>query len=225
MKVEEFVKKPFYLVIGTPRSGTSMVADVVKACGYNFGNTLKIEDPRDGHNEHNTYTWGYISTPKAILETPEKSVRFMKEDMAQNDIQAAKRLVQILEFTQLFNEQMDDLRVLIPIRPMLSCFASSLNHTLNFIGVKDINNFANKTLVSLRVYLRDMETIRRIILDDTIMTLELPWPLMMSKNPVLMRQLALYLEQEDVSVIANAIQSNEIPYDFLDSTIELDWDI
>src|SRR5690606_15332344 len=43
----------FIIIYGGPRTGTSLVCELVKHCGYNFGNADgKWNDPRGGKFEH-----------------------------------------------------------------------------------------------------------------------------------------------------------------------------
>jgi hypothetical protein len=46
----------FVIVAGVPRSGSSLVCDLVRACGYNFGPTNNEENLRTGRNENLSFS-------------------------------------------------------------------------------------------------------------------------------------------------------------------------
>ena len=60
----EIVPNFFLLIVGAPRSGTSLMVDLMKVCGFDFGETIKPNKPwmgkRSPRNEHKLTTRGIV---------------------------------------------------------------------------------------------------------------------------------------------------------------------
>lgn len=99
----------FVLIIGPPRTGTSLMVDLVRKCGYEFGDVTKPKDSRphmglrSPRNEHNLTKTG--------LKEPKNPKNVFKE-FKHRGINANKIVNAFHLWLPHFAKQYDDLRII-----------------------------------------------------------------------------------------------------------------
>ena len=61
-------------------------------------------------------TWPYIEDPKTTINDPIKATELIMREMAEQQVNAGKRLVQFKLFVEIANRIMNDLRVIVVTR-------------------------------------------------------------------------------------------------------------
>lgn len=111
----------FIVVIGAPRTGTSLACDLVKRCGFNFGKEAYYTDIiRDGRNEH--------PLTRTLAEVTEKYSAHVIESFDIEEINASKiYTIRMYDWLKVFNKHYN-LKVVIVRRAYENSLKSYLTN-------------------------------------------------------------------------------------------------
>ena len=176
---KEWIRSPFVLIVGPPRCGTSLCAELVKTCGYNVATGHFGDNPRDGRHEHGKWSHNYIS---------EQNVDEMMHGLYSDKATALKKMVQFFEWTGILNTQFADLRVVVATRKVETAALSNIDYVFNWENewTEDKRKLQRKLMNSMSVYARDIDAAVNLINDASIKTYEVPWERAIRKDKALL---------------------------------------
>ena len=165
----------FVAVIGRPRTGTSLVCDLVKSCGFNFGKDAYYTDSlRAGRNEHPLI--------RTLIKMNDFYIAEAINTFKKQNINAAKcHTTNMCAWLEVFNNHFNELKVVVINRDYDNSVKSFID-TLKSSNYKKSLNYYSKVNEMLDGIVKNTNNYNILTLDFEDLLLKKDEPLIKLKN-------------------------------------------
>lgn len=157
--------KTLVVVVGIPRSGTSLACDLVRICGYNLGAVAMTRDVRRGRNHHPVHS--------NARYTSFDGIRKWVADLDEEGITAIKLIPEFETMLPIINKVVEDLRVVVTTREVREAVVSHIEYALltdPLNNYREVKGLRDKIVKAADGVLDRDEAILRLLEDPDIKT-------------------------------------------------------